>query len=87
MSYDNMNRGVLFKNDKGQNEKRPDYRGTLNVAGEEWNISGWIRASQKTGDKFLSLSIEKKREQKQQKQDKPTQNAAAGEDFNDDIPF
>jgi len=26
--YDNNNRGVLFKNDKGDNDKRPDYRGS-----------------------------------------------------------
>ena len=29
--YDNNLSGVLFKNDKGDNEKRPDYKGSLNV--------------------------------------------------------
>ena len=56
--YDNS--GVLFKNDKGDNPKRPDYRGSLAVAGVDYNISGWIRESKKTGDKFLSLKVEAK---------------------------
>lgn len=52
--------GVLFKNDKGDNPKRPDYRGSITVAGVDYNISGWIKESQKTGDKFLSLRVESK---------------------------
>ena len=58
--YDNS--GVLFKNNKDGNERRPDYRGSLVVNGADYNISAWIRASQKTGDKFLSLKIESKTE-------------------------
>ena len=56
--YDNS--GVLFKNDKGDNPKRPDYRGSIAVAGVDYNISGWIRESKKSGDKFLSLKVEPK---------------------------
>jgi len=61
VTYDNTNSGVLFKNDKGDNPKRPDYRGSLNVGGAEYNISGWIRKSKKTGDSFMSLKIEAKK--------------------------
>ena len=56
--YDNS--GVLFKNDKGENLKRPDYRCSIAVAGVDYNISGWIRESKKSGDKFLSLKVESK---------------------------
>ena len=56
--YDNS--GVLFKNDKGDNPKRPDYRGSIAVAGVDYNISGWIRESKKSGDKFMSLRVEPK---------------------------
>ena len=51
--YDNTNRGVLFKNDKGNNPKRPDYRGSANWNGAEFNISGWVKESKKDGSKFL----------------------------------
>ena len=56
--YDNS--GVLFKNDKNGVEKRPDYRGSIAVAGVDYNISGWIRESKKSGDKFMSLRVEPK---------------------------
>lgn len=80
--YDNTNRGVLFKNDPQGNPKRPQYRGSLNVGGEEYNLSAWIKESKKTGDKFLSLSVEAKK-------DAPKRDAApaAEPDFDDDIPF
>jgi uncharacterized protein (DUF736 family) len=59
--YDNNNRGVLFKNDKDGNEKRPDYRGSATINGVDLNISAWIKRSQKTGDAYMSLSFEPKK--------------------------
>jgi uncharacterized protein (DUF736 family) len=56
--YDNTNSGVLFKNDKGNNPKRPDYRGTGNWQGQEFNISAWIKESKKDGSKFFSFRFE-----------------------------
>ena len=62
--YDNTNRGVLFKNDQNGNPKRPQYRGSLNVGGTDYNISAWIKESRKDGSKFMSLSVEPKKESK-----------------------
>jgi uncharacterized protein (DUF736 family) len=59
--YDNNNRGVLFKNDKDGNDKRPDYRGSATINGVDLNISAWIKRSQKTGDAYMSLSFEPKK--------------------------
>lgn len=53
--YDNTNTFTLFKNDKGDNPKRPDYTGLANVDGIEFRISGWIREG-KNG-KFISGSV------------------------------
>ena len=52
--YDDTNTFVLFKNDKGDNEARPDYTctGTL-PDGKEMRFAAWIRES-KSGVKFLS---------------------------------
>jgi hypothetical protein len=55
--YDNTNRGVLFRNDKGDNESRPDYRGKLNIEGTEYWISGWVKTPKSGGQKFLSLTV------------------------------
>jgi hypothetical protein len=41
--YDNTNTFTLNKNDKGDNPKRPDYRGKLNVDGIEFTLSGWVK--------------------------------------------
>lgn len=54
--YDDTNRGVLFKNDKGDNPNRPDYTGKINVGGTEYRLSAWIKDSQ-SGKKFMSLAV------------------------------
>jgi uncharacterized protein (DUF736 family) len=56
MSYDNTNTAVIFKNNKKENEKHPDYRGTINVDGRELEISLWIKDG-KAG-KFFSGKIQ-----------------------------
>lgn len=49
--------GALFKNDKGDNPNRPDYRGDATLQdGSKVRISGWLKDGQK--GKFLSLKIE-----------------------------
>lgn len=71
MNYDPNMKGVLFKNDKGDNPNRPDYRGSCVINNVDYNISGWIKASKKTGDKFMSLKIEAKGEGKLSRQGEP----------------
>jgi uncharacterized protein (DUF736 family) len=78
--FDNTDRGVLFKNNRKENDKHPDYTGTLNVKGHEYEISAWIKTSAK-GTKFMSLSIKE-----------PYQKAggsapASRNDPDDEIPF
>lgn len=57
--YDNKNRGALFRNDKKEEEKHPDYRGTINVAGTDYWLDAWIKES-KAGKKYMSLSVKPK---------------------------
>ena len=54
--YDNTNTFTLFVNDKGENPKRPDWTGVLNLEGVEFRLSGWIRESNK--GKFISGSVQ-----------------------------
>jgi hypothetical protein len=79
--YDNTNTFALFKNDKGDNPKRPDYAGTANVDGIEFRISGWIREG-KNG-KFISGSVQLK-ETKGEVRSGP---AVEGADDSSDVPF
>jgi uncharacterized protein (DUF736 family) len=85
--YDNEMRFALFKNDKAGNDKRPDYRGTAQVAGVEYRLSAWIRTSKSDGSKFMSGTIEPPRERPAAQ---PTTQPAGGaipDDAADDVPF
>lgn len=47
----------LFLNDKGGNDKRPDWSGKGKIGGKEVRVSVWKRTSQ-SGIEYLSGSIE-----------------------------
>lgn len=93
--YDPNMRGVLFKNDKNGNDRRPDYRGSCVINNVDINVSGWIQASKKTGDKFMSLKFEPKGEgrlsrtgEPQRTPDKSPQQQITEDNWDDlDIPF
>jgi hypothetical protein len=57
--YDNTNKGSLFKNDKKEADTHADYKGQINVNGQEFWINAWINTS-KQGTKFMSLSVSPK---------------------------
>ena len=54
MTYDNTNTGAIFKNDK-KADNHPDYKGKINVKGEEFEIALWVKDG-KNG-KFFSAKI------------------------------
>ena len=85
MGYDNTNKGALFKNDKRQTESHPEYKGSINVGGEEYWLSAWVKTS-KTGSKFFSLSVQAKNTKAVPVPRKTTVSAPA-DDFSDEIPF
>lgn len=79
--YDNTNSGALFRNDRKESERHPDYTGSINVEGKEFWLSGWLRES-KAGKKFFSLSV-------REKEAKPeTPRPSAGDPaLDEDVPF
>ena len=89
--YDNTNSGALFRNDKAGNDKRPDYKGSIDCEGRSYWISAWIRDKKDGSGKFMSLKLEPK-EQPPAPAPRPTnhQQAKANayvEDDMDKIPF
>lgn len=58
--YTNESTFVLFKNDKGDNPKRPDYRGKLYLHGEEFRLSAWISEKKDgSGEKYMRGKIDR----------------------------
>lgn len=77
--YDNTNKVAIFKHDQKGNDKAPSYKGTLNVEGKDYDISLWVKESDKAGKYFQgSISI------KQPKESAPT--PPQNENTND-LPF
>jgi hypothetical protein len=67
--------GSLFKNDKKNNEKSPEYTGNIFVNGKEMRLSAWVKDG-KSG-KFLSIQIS----------EKITKTTASEPASNNDLPF
>ena len=56
MPYNDEGRGVLFINDRKNNERQPDYRGKIQIQGVEYELAGWLKTS-KAGNQFISVSL------------------------------
>jgi len=51
--------GVLFRNDRKDSDRHPDYRGqATDENGNEYWLSGWIKDGAR--GKFLSLALQRK---------------------------
>ena len=58
--YDNELRGVLFKNDRKENDRQPDYKGSCQVGNVEYWMSAWIKDGR--NGKFMSFAFTPKQE-------------------------
>lgn len=86
-NFDNTNSGVIFPNEKRQNDKSPTGKGSAEVACphcgvvQKYWVSSWVKKS-KAGKPFNSLAFTA-----DQPQVNNTPAPKADGDFDDDIPF
>jgi len=73
------NSGVLFRSDKKDNDRAPDYKGNITVNGQDYWLSAWIKEG-KSG-KFMGLAVSPKEDY----QPKQAPKKASFED--QDMPF
>lgn len=87
MPYDDTNRGAIWRNENKATDNHPDFKGNLNVNGQEYWVSAWKRGpDDNPKSPALRFSIQPKTPPTNGKQ-KPAKPAPAQEDFEDDIPF
>jgi hypothetical protein len=91
--FDETNRGAIWKNDKKEKDTHPDWRGSINVEGVDYWLSGWSR---KQGDNPKSPSVRFSVQRKdavhgsgmaQAKQAAEPQTFNGFDDMDSDIPF
>ena len=82
--FDNTNRGVLFKNNRKEKDSQPDYTGTGNWNGQDFQISAWLKEG-KSG-KFFSFSFQEPY-QKEAKEPAKANGYQPGQDDDSDLPF
>lgn len=93
--YDNTNRGTIAKNDRKEQDSHPDIAGSINVAGVDYWINGWLKTNSRDGSKFYSLTVKPKQERAQQIVNESRQQSYgeasgggySGRDLDDQIPF
>ncbi len=88
--YDNTNRGSIWKNDKQETERHPDFKGAMDVEGVEYWVSAWKRkpdANPKAP--ALTFSFRVKEQQPAAPEAPADAPAAPAQDngLDDDIPF
>lgn len=78
MAYEHREgQGALFRNEKKESEKHPDYKGTIMLGGQVYEIAGWKKEGSK--GTFLSLKGQEPREKQKDR--------GRAEDIRGDIPF
>ena len=83
MAYEQRNNsGTLGRNKNKTEDKHPDHKGSAIIDGVEYWVSAWIKQNGSTGEKFFSLSYQKKEEAPQQ-----VRQTAQQDVVDDDIPF
>ena len=78
------NGGIIFKNNYKEKETQPDYKGKIDVKGEEFDIALWIKEG-KNG-KFFSAQISEPYQKEVEAGYEDAKYDAMKSD-NDDLPF
>jgi hypothetical protein len=80
-NYDNSNRGSVWKNEDRKSDSHPQFKGSAEVDGVEYWVSGWLRkpaANPKAPAMNFSFSVKENQPHSQPPQQRPTNQNANG---------
>jgi len=86
-NYDNTNSGILSRNDRKVEDKHPDFKGSINVDGRDYWLSGWIKERKDGSGRFFSLSVKPKDAPADPASKPAPRGGGAAVDDGSDIPF
>ena len=84
MKADKENQGVLFRNDRKERDTQPDYKGAINIRGEEFWLNAWINEA-KSGQKYMAIRVNPKTEPREKPKLRVVGDTTSNLD--DEIPF
>lgn len=89
MAYDNTNRGAMWPNADKASEKHPDFKGSLDVNGREYWVSGWRRKEgANPAAPLITFTIEAKQQDSGRDQnEKREPTSPVDYSFDYDLPF
>jgi hypothetical protein len=81
---------IVSQNDKGNNPKRPDYRGEVKIGPATYEVAAWKRTKQGTTKQFISGTLklkqpkaEEQHHEEPRREDPPTSKP----ELDEDVPF
>jgi uncharacterized protein (DUF736 family) len=81
MAYEEKDgKGTFFPNDRKSAENHPDWKGTVTIAGVQYDLAGWKKQGQR--GEYLGLTIKPKQERRAAPQGFPTAQPTYSEDVN-----
>lgn len=78
------NSGILFKNNRKESDKHPDYNGSAMIDGVEFWMNAWLKKGNK--GTFMTFSFSPKNASGNKKS-KTTTSRSSNNDIDDDAPF
>jgi len=85
-NYDNSNRGSIWKNDDRKSDTHPHFKGSAEVGGVEYWVSGWLRKPE-ANPKAPAMSFSFTAKEAQTAKSQPTAAEPNSFDIAGDIPF
>jgi len=84
MEKNKINTGALFAVQQKLSEQHPSHSGVINIDGQEFALSAWIKTA-KSGQRYFSLSVRPKYPAQTAVKEQPV--VSESDPFDDNIPF